>query len=378
MNMPSTASDIQVSDLQCLKSKVSHRRPHSRSRDGPFGLERGELSTRSREVEALQRHCGHGGSEVGPGQYEGAVAKDACLRNVRTGARIGSSCREPCMRQLRSPSLSKSLAEMNANPEREAVQTSTHCQGGKAVPDLPMLLPESSDSRQTQKQLSTPTTVSVGNAQHGADTASVAPLPRKRQGHSDADRSGSQECQASGKPKDSWKQRDGQHHHVPVPVSLSAEARKSRQPGNWNWHAVARPLCNTFTRQDGGCHKNARAQILSERWPINARVGHHHTAHMLHNAETRSRGWHETSYHAQDGPPHTTGSSVRSDSGRAPLDIERLVSKHDLQHHRLAAEAAAAALAVDLRRQQWQLQSALLPLMKQGIIDRPCNTETLP
>lgn len=361
-------SHVQVSDLQCLKTKVSHRRPHSRSRDGPFPLEHGEVSTRAREFDALSRQCGQGGCEVGPGHYDGAAAKDTCLRGVYTGARIGSSCREPTKQHVRCPSVSKSLAGMNAPSEPTAIHCPRHGENRGAAP-MPMLLPQSAGNSHTGRQVSTPTTVNIGNAPHCSEPSAVADICPNRQDR-EVKRSVKQECLARHQQRMTRKSTFRQQCHIRCPAVLSAEAAKCRQPGSWNWNAVAQPLCNTFTKQDGGWHNNPRTQTPAEYVPPDASTGHHQSGIRPRNLVSGHIGVCGTSNLRKNASQQVMETSVRTDDGNGLVSITALISQHELHSHQLAAEAAAAALAVDLRQKQWQLQSALLPFMKQGMTDQ--------
>lgn len=357
----------QVSDPHCLKPKVSHRRPHSRSRDGPFPLEHGELSTRAREFDALNRRCGQRGCDVGPGEYDGAEAKDTCLRSVSTSARIGSSCREPTKQHIRCPSVSKSLAGMNTASELTATQCLRHSANGGAA-SIPMLLPEPPGNGHTGRLVSTPTTVNIGNAPHCSKPPAEAGIGPKRHGREDS-RSVNQDSLIRRQQRNPQKSAFSLQRHIRCPANLSTAAAKCRQPGNWDWHAVAQPLCNTFTKQDGGWHNNPRIQKPAEFVPIEMSSRHHQSGHRPCKQVSGQSGV-GISIFQEDATQQAMRSTSRTDTGKGLEAITGLISHQELHSHQLAAEAATAAQAVDLRQKQWQLQSALLPFMKQGMTDQ--------
>eukprot|EP00892_Ulva_mutabilis_P011947 jgi/Ulvmu1/9124/UM005_0220.1 len=361
-----------VSDLRCLKSRVSHRRPHSRSRDGPFPLERGDLSTRAREFDALNRRFGQGGCDVGPGQYDDAESKDSCLRSIHTGARIGSSCREATRRHVLTPSVSKMLAASAAHPGHGCSSSQVGPQSIQGEPGIPMLLPDRLET--AGKPPMTVATVSIGSApkvrnetdswrQSPTQRGTVAADGRVRRSHRTGAANGSRKADCT------WR-----HQQLPCPAALSAEAARCKQPGNWNWHTVARSLSHTFTRQDGGLHNNPRTKQAAEYVPgdLGGSAWHGHDRAgdaVLYGvdggkATVRQYGAHVDAANTPD----------ERDSGLESTVAPLLASRADVIGHQVASQAAAAAVEVDLRQKQWQLQSALLPLMKQGMIDQAYQT----
>lgn len=363
---------MQVSDLRCLKSRVSFRRPHSRSRDGPFPLDRGSLSTRAREVDALNRRCGRGGSDIGPGQYDGGVAKDTCLRNVHTGARIGSSSREAIAPRVLSPSISTTLAASPAH--RDCGHSSCHdaAESRNRCMDLPMLLPVQAEPGSLHMEHPRLSKVVVGNALTPPGSVVMGSRDRKKRREVDVGCSLKQDRLLRPVHKNNGKIPSWKYHQVPCPAVLSVEAARCKQPGSWNWVAVARSIRSTFTKQDGGCHTNPRSQTAVEHVHGNSAVGVHHGGRQRNIAPVSQSHGQKSALHREAPQGSASTSHGDAEPGGVAFASMRL-SQHDIESHQLASEAAAAAQAVDLRQKQWQLQSALLPLMKQGMIDHSCH-----
>ena len=185
------------------------------------------------------------------------------------------------------------------------------------------------------------------------------------------------------------------------PIAVARSAAHCADPGDWDWGASARALCNTFTMQDGGAFQRDRARADMSRDPLDKHGGAHSqspTRDLIeldceagaHEVEAQSRGECESGREEAEGSGLGTntlcaqnaegigarrGASARDQSeasvqqrrGRATPKMVASDAKAKARHE--AAEvSAAAAHAVRARQARWQMQSALLPVLKRDAL----------
>lgn len=231
--------------------------------------------------------------------------------------------------------------------------------------EVPILQP--AEHKKLDKQTTVPTTVTVSNANQVLESTAAAsfskskpkPLPNCRN---------KDENNFSGLSRIREPRPRPQYQHRHCPGALMVDAAKCGKPGSWNWDAVGQLLCHTFTKQDGGSHNNPRVQKAADIMPADASG----RGHCIHRPCTVQHMITEDDGACKTGEIHATknNSKIPSPVSKRLATIMN-VSEHDLRNHQLAKEAASAAQAVGLRQKQWDLQSALLPLMKQGVARQP-------
>ena len=150
---------------------------------------------------------------------------------------------------------------------------------------------------------------------------------------------------------------------LPPSAVLRSAAQRGTSPGNWEWDAVSRSLCNTFTMQDGGAFRNDRAKVSARDTPVDeeAEATALKRAHFVAHAAAQARAVRQSGVVLQ---PAAAGGSVVPSRECA---VEQNASKQDHaeeQRRAAARQAAEVAQSVRARQQRWEMQSALLPLLK--------------
>jgi hypothetical protein len=406
---------LQVASITALRPKASHRRPHNPELDGPFPVQPGDSSLR---VKQIARSLVVPGSGLDPGHYDGPLSKDACMRNTCTGARIGKGVRGGVRPVLHyAVSTSAALAHghtwvdtalhgpldvshfgtqvaadtrsqwedatlrMPRVAEGHALDTLTHRVCRQAGSQLETGQAQASvGDRRTQEQGASQRMGEVAIQQPGASGTEQDLLTKSR-----APSSRQAQPVATSMPRD-------KHRFLPQkppPPEVARSAVRGSAPGEWEWGAVSRSLCNTFTMQDGGAFRNDRAKAQ----PCGGRLSCDRSAvqALTTPAALPSRQAVPSEQIHPDSPmclgmvsipeehaahcniwPATEGSEAQGASlGQSVNSTQKCVNHkevtEDLMVHEsrtFARRAAEEAQAVRTRQKRWKVQSALLPFLK--------------
>jgi hypothetical protein len=172
-----------------------------------------------------------------------------------------------------------------------------------------------------------------------------------------------------------------------LPPKLAKDAAQGLPPGAWDWEAVSRTL-NTFTTQDGGTYKNRRAMRFVKSFDVKHRQKSERRTveNVMLGVGGRSEiptAWQCTVMESipenrvcdelrETIPRNASDAGLLSD--RSPSDKTSRrgrrsssclhIREKDLVDHVLANAAANKARAVGLRQKQWDIRSAMLPLLR--------------
>jgi hypothetical protein len=177
----------------------------------------------------------------------------------------------------------------------------------------------------------------------------------------------------------------GRHVLVPLkppPPAVARSAAQGDNPGNWDWAAASRALCNTFTMQDGGAFRRdrARAQMTVDEAAASRRLAGLEASQSPADRDVQHLVQRSAASTPQDivhGAAGATGDSVghgrRAGAAEQHGNAQRrskaeLVDAKAQAQHEAALRAAEAARGVRERQQRWEMQSALLPVLKRDAI----------
>ena len=357
-----------------VRGKQSHHRPHQPGRDGPNVLEGGQVSTRAREMEQLQsRHCR--GSGLGPGHYNGAKGKDSCLRNSRTGGRIGSAVRGNTSAVLAySPSISSILSQQydaveGICPDTQRMGALKKTDGLASPEGVGMFRPATPDEHRSQQ--AAPTAVaciaytSKGTKSGLEVSADLKPL-KAAEGKAAAPSKDAVYMAAKQQPYRKAPKKP------PCPPQLLASASHCELPGDWDWNSLNRSAWKSFSAQAGGCHRNSRTTSQSKtavcrRPPQDVSVDRYWEAPGVKSGEPLDRGDIEFEISAtsmepipEEGRLATPPCGDRTGKHRQTAACTALVSESEIRSHELANSHAEEAKQVDIRKRRWELYSCLL------------------
>jgi hypothetical protein len=364
---------LQIDRIESIKGRQSHHRPHRPDKDGPFLLESGASTTRAKEMEQLlSSQCR--GSGLGPGHYDGAQSKDACMRNAAIGTRIGSENRQGAAQLCYAQSFSRMVAQSQGNqatlaPARQTVQAGQSNGLGDPA-QIGMLC-----FHQSEQVLPEPSAQSIGN--EGAsckENASVPHSPRRKV----------QASCTTALPRvelpdmKQYRQRRAVKQ-VPCPRQLLVSASQSAMPGDWDWAAVNRTATSTFSMQDGGCNRNSRTRLRVGE-PGETQLSKPKDPDGARAPPLDSGAWHSSTeqgrmpmkYELEPAVLNTiTEEAAKPSSCVKNAFPAALMTASEMRSRKLARRVAEEAHAVDLRQKRWELQSAVLPLLKQEMAYDP-------
>ena len=340
--------------------KGSHRRPHKASLDGPFPIAPGEQSTRAQQ---MSKHLRVHDSGLGPGEYEGAQALAACKRHA-PAATIGRAPRGAAAPPQRAAPISvvlrqigQDVAPTTPGPDPLRLAEGRACLKAAAQP-CPL-------EHAASAQLTEPQPQGLGErlpAHTASSTPTAAgPLPRRPD-------------MRLAVP--SARLRPALPPQKAPPEEVARSAAHCPAPGDWDWGAVSRASCNTFTMQGGGAFRHDRARFADEPAQQDAHRAVHATANGT--AASADRDHLAVGMSAFRDPGAAMHGSVVADTAGAEQDGEHVrlsasskaVAKLEqldpavLKRRSHAQRAAEQAQAARTRRQRWEIQSALLPFLK--------------
>lgn len=328
----------------------------------------------------LSRNCP--GSGLGPGHYDGALSKDNCLRNGKTGGRIGSAVRggakglvayAPSVSSLISQQVNASQ-ELDSNMLRTEFQTEFYNSVQPKEVDKLSLAPTT-----VQASPSGPTVIACAPC---GFTPCAKPTACKKEKAADAGHLENVQGNRDIAPK-AARLESGKHQHnkslpkhPPCPPQLLASASHCDSPGDWDWSSLNRSSLQSFSSQNGGCHCNSRTALESKvdtckRFELDLQKSREGPPY----AAIGQSGGHSTLSKNMTPIPEN-GTVATSFKGRKKrhkslTNYGYLVSEKEIRSHELAKSHAEEVIAVDARRRQWELYSSMystvLPLLKKQI-----------
>ena len=324
------------------------------------------------------------GSGLGPGHYNGAKGKDSCLRNSRTGGRIGLAIRgsTPAL-----PAYAASISNILSQQQDAADGACADMEGmgglkktnGLADPEgVGMFRPAT--PAEDRSQQAGPTAVACIPY-----TSKTAPFGKYNlEQPSDSMPPKAVDGKVPAPSKDAaymaGKQQPGKKapKKPPCPPQLLISASHCESPGDWDWSTLNRSAWKSFSAQAGGCHRNNRTTAqckttASRRMPQDACMDRQWEAAVEKDSSGMELARSATSMDPipEEGTLAPPPYSDRTGKHRQVAKCTALVSESEIRSHNLANRHAKEAQQVDIRRRRWELYSSMystmLPLLKKQI-----------
>ena len=389
---------MQVAAATGLKPKATHRRPHNSDIDGPFAVAPGDSSTR---VKQIAKTLAMRDSGVDAGQYEADRSKDSCLRNTSTGAVIGTGVRgEGRIFQHHALSISEALAKGQTwvdtamygpigvrqlggqqgsllDPWEQAAFNMPPYASGQALSTRyrqvdERVLPASAHTAHSVRASAGNFVADMGAAAVHVSTAQAGTCfstPRdwdggapQMKGHNQVLDSAALACRTQPRPPPARLFMP----QKPPPREVLRSAQRAISPGEWDWEAVSRSLCNTFTMQDGGAFRNDRAKPSPSTDQRGAGAGSHKQilAETMASQAAAAAGDPLPGKAPRAGKLGDAGRSGEESPGERKAANAVALDPMTVQRREAARRAALHAQGVRSRQKRWEMQSALLPLLK--------------
>jgi hypothetical protein len=365
-----------------MRLKQSHRRPNRQGLDGPFPIAPGDYSTRVKQIGKCVCVTDSG---LGPGEYNSPQAKDVCMRNA-PGFVIGKASRDTQGVPHYTASLSTLLSQA------QAAESGLECHSSPMYPPLHVIASTGCNIPQ-----SCPADIHIPKnyPSEASDCGSNAFQAQDGTRSAESLNIGMKETDASREPN-TGHMHDRRLCHlqkVLPPLSVARSAAHHVAPGDWDWAAVSRALCNTFTTQHGGAFRNDRAKTqidsnnkgstslapssqacdISQIDANDCRQVQHprvdaadcRQAHAQHQCLTKEDMDQESVI--SELPSHMNTRHQPDNSQLASKEPTKGVMQVDpsaIERHERARQAAEEVQAIQTRQRLWEVQSALLPFLK--------------